>query len=155
MKTVLLLLSLTFLVSCKKNSETNMNETNMAASTQELTMKGAWKLISYYNYTDNKISDTIKASETNKQIKMYTDTKVMWSRFRDSDSLDWFAYGEYFIGDNALTEVLDYGSKSMNDAINEQKKFTFKLELDEDKFSQIQMDEEGNPIYAENYMRIE
>ncbi len=155
MKTVLILLSLTFLISCKNNSDSDMNNTNMAASTHELTMKGAWKLISYYNYTDNKITDTINASDTNKQIKMYTETKVMWSRFRDSDTLDWFAYGEYSIGDNTLTEILDYGSKSMNEAIKEQKKFAFKLLLDEDKFSQIQLDDEGDPIYAENYIRIE
>lgn len=155
MKTILFILSLTFLVSCKDNPETRMTESETDISTKELTMKGAWKLISYYNYQDNKISDTINASDTNKQIKMYTDTKVMWSRFRDSDSLDWFGYGNYSIGDNKLTEILDYGSKSMNEAIKEQKEFSFKLILDKDKFSQIQTDEDGNAIYAENYVRIE
>lgn len=156
MKTVLFFLSLTFIVSCKNNSEkTKMVENDIDALTKELTMKGAWKLTSYYNYQDNKVSDTINASDTNKQIKMYTDSKVMWSRFRDSDTLDWFGYGNYSIGDGSLTEILDYGSKSMNEAIKEQRVFTFKLILNEDTFSQIQIDEEGNAIYAENYMRIE
>ncbi|MCF8274423.1 MAG: hypothetical protein K9I95_11385 [Flavobacteriaceae bacterium] len=155
MKTILLFLILTFFVSCKNNSETKMYENDMNAPTKELTMKGTWKQISFYNYTDNMISDTILASESSKQIKMYSDTKVMWSRFRDSDSLDWFGYGDYIIGDSTLTEVIDYGSKAMNEAIKKERKFTFKLILDEDKFSQIQVDEDGNLIYAENYVRIE
>lgn len=155
MKTLLFIFSLVLLISCKNNSEANPSENDMDTSMHELSMKGAWELVSYYNYLDNKVSDTIKASDTNKQIKMYTDTKVMWSRFRDSDSLDWFGYGDYSIGDGSLIETLDFGSKSMSEAIKEQKKFVFKLILDENKFSQIQTDEEGNPIYAENYIRIE
>jgi len=43
----------------------------------------------------------------------------------------------------------------MNEDIKKERKFTFKLILDEDKFSQIQVDEDGNLIYAENYVRIE
>ena len=127
MKTILLFLSLTFIVSCKNNSETKMDENEMNAPTKELTIKGAWKQISFYNYADNMVRDTIIASESNKQIKMYSDTKVMWSRFRDSDTLDWFGYGDYTIGDGTLTEVIDYGSKAMNEAIKIERKFTFKL----------------------------
>ncbi|HEY5688186.1 MAG TPA: hypothetical protein VIS27_07780 [Yeosuana sp.] len=155
MKTILLFFSLAFLVSCKNNSESKMDKNETNTPTKELTIKGAWKQISFYNYADNIITDTIIASEANKQIKMYSDTKVMWSRFRDSDTLDWFGYGDYTIGDSTLTEVIDYGSKAMNEAIKKERKFTFKLILDEDKFSQIQVDEEGNLIYAENYVRIE
>ncbi|MGZ0014699.1 hypothetical protein [Yeosuana sp. AK3] len=155
MKTLLLLLSFTFIFSCKNNSETKFDENEMNASTKELTMKGTWKQISFYNYADNLVIDTIMASDSNKQIKMYSDTKVMWSRFRDSDTLDWFGYGDYKIGDGILTEIIDYGSKAMNEAIKKERKFTFKLILDEDKFSQIQFDEDGNLIYAENYERIE
>lgn len=155
MKAILLFLSLIFIVSCKNNSETKMDENEMNTPTKELTMKGTWKQISFYNYADNKVRDTIIASESSIQIKMYSDTKVMWSRFRDSDTLDWFGYGDYTIGDGILTEVIDYGSKAMNEAIKIERKFTFKLILEEDKFSQIQVDEEGNLIYAENYVRIE
>jgi hypothetical protein len=155
MKTFLIILGLAFLVSCKNNPETNVSEKDMDTSAQELSMKGVWKLVSYYNYLDNKVLDTINTTKNNKQIKMYTDSKVMWSRFRDSDTLDWFGYGEYSIGDKSLTETLDFGSKSMSETIKEEKTFVFKLILDEDKFSQIQMDDEGNPIYAENYIRIE
>ena len=72
MKTILLFLSLTFIVSCKNNSETKMDENAMNAPTKALTMKGAWKQISFYNYADNMVTDTIIASEANKQIKMYS-----------------------------------------------------------------------------------
>tara|TARA_R110002033_G_scaffold18537_5_gene48808 strand:- start:16276 stop:16632 length:357 start_codon:yes stop_codon:yes gene_type:complete len=118
-------------------------------------MNGAWKLISYYNYKDNQVIDTIKASDDYKQIKMYTNSKVMWSRFKDSDSVDWFGYGDYKIDNDSLIEIIDFGSKSMNQAIKEQKKFVFDLKLDKNNFSQVQIDDSGNPIYAENYIRIE
>jgi hypothetical protein len=127
----------------------------MKTNSEELTMNGVWKLASYYNYKDNQIVDTIKASEDYKQIKIYTKSKVMWSRYKEADSVDWFGYGDYFIKEDSLTEILDFGSKSMNKAIKEQKRFVFELKLNQNKFSQVQIDEEGNPIYAENYERIE
>ena len=90
MKTILLLLSFTFIFSCKNNNDMNSDDKTTEVSTEELTMEGAWKQISFYSYADNKIVDTIKASDANKQMKMYTKTKVMWSRFRETDSIDVF-----------------------------------------------------------------
>tara|TARA_R110002111_G_scaffold261894_1_gene336114 strand:+ start:7861 stop:8265 length:405 start_codon:yes stop_codon:yes gene_type:complete len=133
----------------------NSDDKTTEVSTEELTMEGAWKQISFYSYADNKIVDTIKASDANKQMKMYTKTKVMWSRFRETDSIDWFGYGDYNILDDSLTEIIDYGSKAMNEAIKTRKKFVFKLELEKDKFTQIQLDEDGNYLYSENYIRVE
>lgn len=152
MKSILFILCLMCLTSCKNNSDSDMN---MKTNSEELTMNGVWKLASYYNYKDNQIVDTIKASEDYKQIKIYTKSKVMWSRYKEADSVDWFGYGDYFIKEDSLTEILDFGSKSMNKAIKEQKRFVFELKLNQNKFSQVQIDEEGNPIYAENYERIE
>jgi hypothetical protein len=86
---------------------------------------------------------------------MYSTSRVMWSRYRDSDSLDWFGYGNYTIEDGRLSEVLEYGSKSMNQVIAEQNEFVFDLILEKDKFSQVELDEKGRPFYAENYVRIE
>lgn len=43
----------------------------------------------------------------------------------------------------------------MNKAIKGQKRFVFELKLNEETFSKVQIDEEGNPIYAGNYERIE
>tara|TARA_R110002049_G_scaffold308592_1_gene513051 strand:- start:9433 stop:9900 length:468 start_codon:yes stop_codon:yes gene_type:complete len=155
MKTILLLLSLAFIFSCKNNNDTNSDKATTEVSAEELTMDGTWKQISFYNYVDNKVVDTIKASDANKQIKMYTNTKVMWSRFRDTDTIDWFGYGDYNIHDGSLTEIIDYGSKAMNEAIKTQKKFVFKLVLEKDKFTQIQLDEDGDYLYSENYIRVE
>lgn len=150
MKSILFILCLMCFTSCKNNSDPDMK-----TNSDELTMDGVWKLVSYYNYKDNQIVDTIKASEEYKQIKIYTKSKVMWSRYKETDSVDWFGYGDYFIKKDSLTEILDFGSKSMNKAIKEEKRFVFELKLNDNKFSQVQIDEEGNPIYAENYERIE
>ncbi len=155
MKIRLFILCLLFLISNKINAQIDSNENQSNNSNKELALNGVWKMISYYNFKDNKVIDTIYTTELNKQIKMYTDSKVMWSRFRDSDTLDWFAFGNYKIGKGLLTEELEYGSKSMNKAIKDRNEFVFKLILDHDKFSQIQTDEEGNAIFAENYIRIE
>ncbi|WP_445956478.1 hypothetical protein [Yeosuana sp.] len=155
MKTILLLLSLTFVFSCKNNNDSNSDKMTNETSTEELTMNGTWKQISFYNYVNNKVVDTIMSSDQNKQVKMYTKSKVMWSRFRDTDTIDWFGYGDYNIHDGTLTEIIDYGSKAMNEAIKTQKKYVFKLQLEKDKFSQIQLDDDGNALYSENYVRIE
>lgn len=149
MKTLLLLISLSLLVSCNKNQK---SEDNLKS---EPTLDGVWKLKSYYNYLDDQIIDTIMASEDYKQIKIYHKSKVMWSRYRETDTIDWFGYGDYAIKDGMLTEIIEFGSKSMNEAIKDKKEFTFKLILDEDTFSQVQKDDDGNLIYAENYERIE
>ncbi|WP_223549096.1 hypothetical protein [Aestuariivivens sp. NBU2969] len=156
MKNYFFILFILLLFSCKENSNTDSTNHNSEVSNEKpLSMQGAWELISYFNYRSDGSIDTIKSSNTLKQIKMYSPTKVMWSRLRVSDSLDWFGYGDYTANDSVLTEVLDYGSKAMNNIIKENKEFTFKLILEENKFSQISLDEQGNPMFAENYKRIE
>jgi hypothetical protein len=155
MKPILLLLVATLFFSCKNNTESVTETTTVEPQEQELSLEGAWELVSYYNYENDAVSDTILSSETNKQIKMYSTSRVMWSRYRDSDSLDWFGYGNYTIEDGRLSEVLEYGSKSMNQVIAEQNEFVFDLILEKDKFSQVELDEKGRPFYAENYVRIE
>lgn len=153
MKTPLLFICIAFLFSCKNDSNTVKNDSNL--DNEKTSLQGAWKLVSYLNYRDNGDVDTILSAIDNKQIKMYSDTKVMWSRERASDSLDWFGCGDYTITDSILTEVLDFGSKSMNAIIKERKEFVYKVILGEDNFSQIQTDSLGAPIYAENYIRLE
>jgi len=149
MKTPLILLSLCLLLSC------NNKQQKESTIIDEPTLNGVWKLTSFYNYLDDKIVDTIKFSEEYKQIKMYYKSKVVWTRYNETDSIDWFGYGDYSIKDGYLIELIEFGSKSMNEAIKEQKEFSFKLILEDDTYSQIQNDDEGNPIYSENYVRIE
>ena len=155
MKPIYLLLAITLFFSCKNKTEPIADNDVAEISDDQLTLDGAWELVSYYNYENDQISDTIMTSDTNKQIKMYSASRVMWSRYRDSDSLDWFGYGKYSIGDGTLSEFLEYGSKSMNEVIAEQQEFVFDLILEKDKFSQIEIDKNGNPFFAENYVRIE
>lgn len=95
------------------------------------------------------------SSESYKQIKIYTPTKVMWSRLNKLDSTDWFGYGDYKITDSTLTEVIVYGSNTMNQAIKTNNTFNFELILNEDTFNQIELDENGDRILSENYIRLE
>ena len=61
----------------------------------------------------------------------------------------------YKIKNGVLTEVLEYGSKSMNEVIKERTEFVFNVSINENKFSQIELDSLGHPILAENYIRLE
>lgn len=134
----------------------NSNKNNSPTQEEEkLTLVGTWELKSYYNYEDNEISDSFGLSEGYKQVKMYTKTHVMWARKVPSDSLEYFGFGKYYITDSSLVETLDYGSKMMNQAIEENIEFPFELQLSEDNFIQIDLDEDGNRIFSENYVRIE
>ena len=151
---ILLSLTLLFLMPFKTIAQNDMKKTTEMHSSK-LSLEGVWQLISFYNYGNNGTVDTIMSSNSYKQIKMYSKTKVMWSRFAESDSTDWFGYGNYTITETSLTEALDYGSKSMNPVINERETFNFDLILKENTFTQIEKDQDGNPLIAENYIRIE
>ena len=51
-----------------------------------LTLEGTWELVSFYNYDANKIKDTVPTTEGYRQIKMYYNGKVMWTRYVPKDS---------------------------------------------------------------------
>lgn len=148
----ILFLAVILFSSCKDKEMGNNNPT-----TNKLTLEGTWELISRYNYVDNKVSDSFGLAEGYRQVKMYTPTKVMWCRKRPADSTEWFGYGSYEIndGNDRLMEVLDYGSVMMSQIIEEEKEFTFELLLKKDSFIQIELDDDGNRVISENYIRIE
>ncbi|MFV9550221.1 hypothetical protein [Algibacter sp. PT7-4] len=156
MKNLFLITCIILFISC--NNPSKSKETiNLTQKTEQNTntLKGAWKLVSFINYGEDGVADTILSSSTNKQIKMYSNTKVMWSRTRISDSIDWFGYGNYTVENGILTEVLDFGSKSMNEVIKEKTAFIFNVTIEENKFSQTEIDSLGHPIFSENYIRLE
>jgi len=156
MKNLLLIICIALIFSCKDNSNADTVNKNAPEIDSEIsTLKGAWKLVNFLNYGEDGVVDTILSSNTNKQIKMYSHTKVMWSRTRVSDSIDWFAYGDYTVKNGVLTEILDYGSKSMNEVIKERTEFVFDVNISENEFSQTEIDSLGNPIYGETYIRLE
>lgn len=157
-KILFLIVLLLFALSCK-NEAKSTEETNSSSNT-ELNeklgvLKGTWELTGFYNYKDNVVVDSFKMNPEFRQLKMYTETKVMWCKHRPADSSEWFGYGTYKYDGDQLTEVLDFGSAVMDEVIAEKKQFVFDLDLYPNKFQQIELDEEGNRIYSENYIRVE
>lgn len=157
MQTKLILLGclLSLIFSCNKIKEEKAELTINTAKAESFSLKGTWERLSYYNYVDGKVQDTFITTDDNRHIKVFTDSKVMWCRFIPSDSSDWFGYGSYSIKGNTLTEVLDYGSKTMSVHIANDSAFVFNLDLSKDYLSLVKIDEEGHPVFAENYHRIE
>jgi len=156
MKSKFFILSIVFVLifSCKENGKTN-KDVLVTTSEEKLSLKGSWELKGFYNYQNNIVVDSFSNNTISRQIKMFSDTKVMWCKLRPADSIEFFGYGSYSYEDGKLTEILDFGSSFMNDVIAEQKEFNFQLQLHPDRFEQIEIDEDGNKIYSENYVRIE
>jgi hypothetical protein len=78
----------------------------------------------------------------------------MWTRYVPADSVEWFGFGSYEITDSTLTERLEYMSASMTKIANELKEWNMELKLQDDTFSQIFTDAEGNRTFSENYNRL-
>ncbi|MBO3116634.1 hypothetical protein J4050_07745 [Winogradskyella sp. DF17] len=159
MKTKSLIITFVLLstLACKSNSENDKN--NEEAIVEDVVkqngLKGTWELTGFYNYKDNVVVDSFDMNPDFRQIKIYTDDKVMWCKHKPADSSDWFGYGTYKYDGERLTEILDFGSVVMDEVIAEKKEFTFELSLTENRFEQIEIDEDGNRIYSENYKRVE
>ncbi|MUU77588.1 hypothetical protein [Winogradskyella endarachnes] len=154
---VLLIMALVFVISCKDQPETEVKpiEAETATENKLNKLKGTWELVGFYNYKDNVVVDSFSNNTISKQVKMFTDSKVMWCKLLKTDSIEFFGYGSYNYDEGTLTEVLDFGSAFMNEVIKEQQEFKFELDLSENRFEQIEIDEEGNKIYSENYKRVE
>jgi len=120
------------------------------------SIEGTWELVNFYNFDDEgNISDTLPASSGYRQIKMYYNGKIMWTRYVPTDSVEWFGYGSYVTTDSTLTERLDYMSASMRKIANENMEWHMELQLQEDKYSQIFLDPEGKRMTSENYKRLD
>lgn len=119
-------------------------------------IEGTWELVNFYNYDENgNVTDTVPTTDGYRQIKMYYNGKVMWTRYVPADSIEWFGYGSYEITDSSLTERLEYMSASMKKIANELQEWNMELILKENAYSQIFVDEEGNRTFSENYKRID
>jgi len=135
-----------------------ISASEMASSKPALhpSIEGTWELVSHYNYTDGvNVSDTVLAVDGYRQIKMFYNGKVMWTRYVPNDSVEWFGYGSYEVNENELSEKLEYMSASMRKIANADMVWRMELQLQNNKFSQIFTDEEGNRINSENYKRID
>ncbi|SRR5690606_31643166 len=119
------------------------------------SLEGTWELQSFYNYDGQNIVDTINKSDGYRQVKMYSKEKIMWTRYVPDDPNGRFGYGSYKITDSTLVEVIEYGDNEMMKALDTMRNFTFELILNEDSFSQITVDNDGNRTFSENYKRID
>ncbi len=127
------------------------------------TLEGTWELQSFYNFDGQNIVDTLQTDEGYRQVKMYYNGKIMWSRSTTEDTKDadgndvvgLFGYGTYKLTDDRLIEVIEYGDKGMLKGKDSLRTFVFELWLEDDTYSQINLDEEGNRIFSENYIRID
>lgn len=146
-KVTFLILGLTLITILISASTTDQQEKN--------TLKGVWELQDQYMYKNNMVVDTIENYKNSRQVKMYTNNKVMWTRYNPKDSVEWFGYGNYIVKDGTLEERLEYGSFQMMKIIDTTKVFRFNLEMTESTFSQIALDEQGNKYYSENYTRVD
>lgn len=133
--------------------------TSMISSKQQTsevpTLEGTWELINRYNYRDDQVSDTLQNVNGYRQIKIFTKGKVMWTRYSPDDPAEWFGYGSYSNTENRLKEQLEYGSATMMGIRDTVQVFEFDLILDDDTYSQITTDENGNRSFSENYRRID
>jgi hypothetical protein len=112
--------------------------------------------MSHYIYDGTNITDTIIEKETGgRQIKMYNNNKVMWTRIVPAVSAEWFGYGSYKTTEDRLFETLEYGSSTMMEMIDSIEVFEFELLFNGDSFSQITLDSEGYRVHSENYIRID
>lgn len=154
MKTLFLLIFIFALNSCNEKNSSNSNAIPNE-NKKALKLSGTWELVGYYNFVDNKIADSFQTNHGFRQVKMFTDHKVMWSKTVTADSTEWFGYGSYSVNKNELSETLEYGSVMMRSIIEEKKDFKYELILEKNKFCQIEIDDKGNRLYSENYKRIE
>lgn len=132
----------------------------ISASTEENTfgqesLEGVWELESQYIYDNNEILDTLYNLNGYRQVKMYSQGKVMWTRYNPTDSNEWYGYGSYEIVNGVLEERLEYASNAMMKIVDTVQVFRFQLLLGKDKYSQITLDNEGNQYNSENYKRLE
>ncbi|NJB72125.1 hypothetical protein GGR42_002616 [Saonia flava] len=119
------------------------------------SIEGTWELVSHYNYDNNIITDTILANENLRQVKMFYNGKVMWARYVPQDSTEWFGYGSYETTEDRLRERLEFGSAAIMKIADTLMVFELELILDETSYSQINIDDEGNRLFSENYKRLD
>jgi hypothetical protein len=119
------------------------------------SIEGTWELQSFYNYNGQNVSDTVPVAKGYRQVKMYYNGKVMWARIDPRAPTGRFGYGSYSITKDQLVEKIEFGDAAFMAALDTMRIFTFELELHDDTYSQITVDENGNRTFSENYKRMD
>ena len=120
------------------------------------SIQGTWELESFYNYDElGNITDTVMKAPGYRQVKMFYNGKIMWSRYVPNEPEGHFGYGMYKVYDNELHETIIYGDVAMMKALDTITEFVFDLDLKKNSYSQISTDENGIPTFSENYKRLD
>ena len=119
------------------------------------TLEGVWELEHQYIWENNEIIDTLYNFDGYRQVKMYSQGKVMWTRYNPADSNEWFGYGTYDVKGDILEEQLEYASDAMMKIVDTVQVFRFQLEFLSDGYRQTSLDDEGNRYTSETYKRVE
>lgn len=132
------------------------NEPPLDLPTHFHSIEGTWELVSFHHYDDGiNITSTEPKAKGYRQVKMFYNGKVMWSRYVPNEPHGRFGYGNYYITQDELHETIVYGDDRMMQALDTLTEFIFELDLKHDTYSQINVDEEGNRTFSENYKRID
>ncbi|MCK8522838.1 hypothetical protein M0D21_14770 [Aquimarina sp. D1M17] len=132
-----------------------ISQNNKKTAIEPHNLEGVWELQNQYMYQDNHISDTLSNQNGYRQVKMYSQGKVMWTRFDPKDNNEWFGYGTYTIKDGVLEERLEYASGPMMKILDTTKVFRFEILVEKDSYQQIDVDENGHYYHSENYKRVQ
>lgn len=119
------------------------------------SIEGTWELQSFYNYDGLNVSDTVPVAKGYRQVKMYYNGSVMWARIDPRAPTGRFGYGSYSITKNQLIEKIEFGDAAFMAALDTMRIFNFELELHDESYSQITVDENGNRTFSENYKRMD
>ena len=136
-------------------SATLFTSDGLESTNSQLNLEGVWELENQQLYEDGLLSETMKNENGYRQVKIYSQGKVMWTRYDPSDSNEWFGYGSYSITDGILEERLEYASGPMMKIVDTTQVFKFELLLGKNSFQQIQLYENGERSQGESYKRIE
>lgn len=137
-------LAIIFIAASEKESEITVK-----------SLQGVWELDYQLLYDNAGKADTLYNLAGYRQVKVYSKGKVMWTRYNPDDSNEWFGYGTYQIKDGYLEEQLEYASNAMMKIVDTVQVFRFQLEMGKKSYTQIALDDEGNPEDGEHYVKIE
>jgi hypothetical protein len=119
------------------------------------SLEGTWELQSFCNYDAEEVADTVTLVDGYRQVKMYYNGNVMWSRTDPNDTIGRFGFGKYNITQDELIEVIEYGDYYFMENLGSNREFRFELVVKGNTYSQITIDEEGKRTFSENYKRTD
>ena len=117
-------------------------------------LEGVWELQHQYLYENDVVTDTLQNENGYRQVKMYSQGRVMWTRHDPADTNEWFGFGTYTVKDGMLQEHLEYASGPMLKIMNTTDVFRFELVMDGDSYQQTELNEDGTHSRSENYIRV-